>query len=119
MRAPGGSAMRLANGRLPRSLFGLVLCVWLWGCAHTPPRLPQSPSDELGAQLGTIGVPISVVTATPAITAPTSGKSAGALKGAALGFAAGASPGLYVTGGVAQGCGGGGRQVATACALVM
>ena len=101
----------------------LVLVVALgigpWGCAHTMPRAPQPPSDDVRSELGTIGVAAASVTPPAQLMAPTRGKAFGALKGAGGGFVTGAKPGLYLAAAAGSGCVGGGREAATLCALVI
>ena len=88
------------------SVLGLVLAVSVgfWGCAHHQARAPQGISDEIRAELNTVGVPRASFS--PEVRLTTSGKGMGALKGAGSGLVAGVSPGLSFTGGVIEACGG-------------
>ena len=96
--------MRFA--RRHASVLGLVLAVSVgfWGCAHHQARAPQGSSDEIRAELNTVGVPRASFS--PEVRLTTSGKGMGALKGAGSGLVAGVSPGLSFTGGVIEACGG-------------
>src|SRR3989449_3202747 len=96
--------MRFA--RRHASALGLVLAVSVgfWGCAHHQARAPQGISDEIRAELNTVGVPRASFS--PEVRLTTSGKGMGALKGAGSGLVAGVSPGLSFTGGVIEACGG-------------
>src|SRR2546428_10303463 len=96
--------MRFA--RRHASVLGLVLAVSVgfWGCAHHQARAPQGMSDEIRAELNTVGVPRASFS--PEVLLTTSGKGMGALKGAGSGLVAGVSPGLSFTGGVIEACGG-------------
>src|SRR2546422_1001415 len=96
--------MRFA--RRHASALGLVLAVSVgfWGCAHHQARAPQGISDEIRAELNTVGVPRASFS--PEVRLTTSGQGMGALKGAGSGLVAGVSPGLSFTGGVIEACGG-------------
>src|SRR5207247_998970 len=79
------AVMRFA--RRHASVLGLVLAVSVgfWGCAHHQARAPQGSSDEIRAELNTLGVPRASFS--PEVRLTTSGKGMGALKGAGSGLA--------------------------------
>src|SRR5882724_9088918 len=103
----GGTAMTRATHRITLIVLVLVVCAGPWGCALKHPRGPQSPTDEVRAQLNTIGLPVAGFAPETQLDAPTSGKGMGALKGAGFGLAAGATPGLAIANGWGKGRGGG------------
>jgi len=97
--------MRSATHRITLIVLVLVVCAGPWGCALKQPPVPQSPTDEVRAQLNTIGLPVAGFAPETHVDAPTSGKGMGALKGAGYGLAAGATPGLAIAGSLGRGCG--------------
>ena len=111
--------MGCATDRATMLVLVVALGIGPWGCAHTMPRAPQPPSDDVRSELGTIGVAAASVTPPAQLMAPTRGKAFGALKGAGGGFVTGAKPGLYLAAAAGSGCVGGGREAATLCALVI
>jgi len=111
--------MGCATDRATMLVLVVALGIGPWGCAHTMPRAPQPPSDDVRSELGTIGVAAASVTPPAPLMAPTRGKAFGALKGAGGGFVTGAKPGLYLAAAAGSGCVGGGREAATLCALVI
>src|SRR5947207_8156849 len=115
----GRRAMGCATDRATMLVLVVALGIGPWGCAHTMPRTPQPPSDDVRSELGTIGVAAASVAPPAPLMAPTGGKAAGALKGAGGGFVAGATPGLYLLTAAGSGCIGGGQGAATLCALVI
>src|SRR5437867_7422997 len=113
--APGGIVMTRATHRITLIVLVFAVCAGPWGCALKHPQGPQSPTDEVRAQLKTIGLPVAGSPPEAHLDAPTSGKGMGALKGASLGLAAGATPGMAIAGSVGRGCGGGGQFGAAIC----
>src|SRR5439155_9747186 len=114
--APGGTVMtRGTHGIVTFIVLVLVVCAGPWGCALKHPQGPQSPTDEVRAQLKAIGLPVAGSPPEAHVEAPTSGKGMGALKGAGIGLAAGATPGMAIAGSVGRGCGGGGQLGAAIC----
>src|SRR5437867_8687883 len=105
--AQGGRAMTGATRRITMIVLVLAVCAGPWGCAVKRPPVPQSPTDEVRAELKTIGLPVAGFVPETQVDAPTSGKAMGALKGAGFGLAAGATPGMAIVGGVGK--------VGTAC----
>src|SRR3989442_5443956 len=100
-------AMTGATRRITMIVLVLAVCAGPWGCAVKRPPLPQSPTDEVRAELKTIGLPVAGFVPEAQVDAPTSGKAIGALKGAGFGLAAGATPGMAIVEGVGK--------VGTAC----
>src|SRR5206468_3760888 len=96
-----------APRRITMIVLVLAVCAGPWGCAIKRPPLPQSPTDEVRAELKTIGLPVAGFVPEAQVDAPTSGKAMGALKGAGFGLAAGATPGMAIVEGVGK--------VGTAC----
>src|SRR5882724_3122297 len=92
----GGTAMTRATHRITLIVLVLVVCAGPWGCALKHPPGPQSPADEVRAQLNTIGLPVAGFAPETHVDAPTSGKGMGALKGVGYGFGAGAMPGKAI-----------------------
>src|SRR5882724_10113595 len=92
----GGTAMTRATHRITLIVLVLVVCAGPWGCALKHPPGPQSPADEVRAQLNTIGLPVAGFAPETHVDAPTSGKGMGALKGVGYGFGAGAMPGTAI-----------------------
>src|SRR2546421_7046786 len=113
--------MGCATDRATMLVLVVALGIGPWGCAHTMPRTPQPPPDDVRSELGTIGVAAASVAPPAQLMAPTRGKAAGALKGAGGGFVTGAKPGLYLAAAAGGGCvgGGGGQGAAALCALVI
>src|SRR2546425_343646 len=105
--AQGGRAMTGATRRITMIVLVLAVCAGPWGCAIKRPPGPQSPTDEVRAELKTIGLPVAGFVPEAQVDAPTSGKAMGALKGAGFGLAAGATPGMAIVEGVGK--------VGTAC----
>jgi hypothetical protein len=102
--------MTRAKGREALAVIMLVtVCGGPLGCAiRAQPALPQAPSDEVRAQLNTIGVATGRYHPDVQLQAPTSGRGAGAAKGAGYGLIAGATPGLVIASApFGGGCGGG------------
>ena len=97
----------------------LVVCAGPWGCALKHPQGPQSPTDEVRAQLKTIGLPVAAFPPEAHVDAPTSGKGMGALKGAGVGLAVGATPGMAIAGSIGKGCNGGGELGAVICGAAL
>src|SRR5207249_873287 len=95
------------------------VCAGPWGCAIKRPPMLQSPSEDVRAQLNTIGLPVAGFAPETRVDAPTSGKGMGALKGAGFGLAAGATPGLAIANAVGKGCGGGREIGALVCGAVL
>src|SRR2546425_346748 len=85
--AQGGRAMTGATRRITMIVLVLAVCAGPWGCAVKRPPLPQSPTDEVRAELKTIGLPVAGFVPEAQVDAPTSGKAMGALKGAGFGLA--------------------------------
>ena len=96
-----------ATRRITMIVLVLAVCAGPWGCAIKRPTMPQSPTDEVRAELKTIGLPVAGFVPEAQVDAPTSGKAMGALKGAGFGLAAGATPGMAIVEGVGK--------VGTAC----
>ena len=71
----------------------LAVCAGPWGCAIKQPRAPQSPTEDVRAQLNTVALPVAESAPETHVDAPTGGKGMGALKGAGIGLAAGATRG--------------------------
>src|SRR5256885_2286717 len=113
--AQGGRAMTGAPRRITMIVLVLAVCAGPWGCAIKRPPMLQSPTDEVRAELKTIGLPVAGFVPEAQVDAPTSGKGMGALKGAGFGLAAGATPGLAIANAVGKGCGGGGGVGAPGC----
>src|SRR5262245_46869399 len=110
--------MTFRSGRA--AMLGVMIaavCGGPWGCALKAHRTAQPPSDEVRAQLNTVGVPVARLTPGIDLHAPTRGKGWGAAKGAGYGLAAGAMPGLHIAGSV-RGCGGGGGLGGVVCGAV-
>jgi len=97
----------------------LVVCAGPWGCALKHPQGPQSPTDEVRAQIKTIGLPVAGFPPEAHVDAPTSGKGMGALKGAGVGLAVGAAPGMAIAGSIGKGCNGGGELGAVICGAAL
>jgi hypothetical protein len=97
-------------------LLGTV-CGGPWGCAVKGHLSPPALSDEVRAQLNTVGVSTAQLPPEAGLDAPRSGKAWGALKGAGAGLAAGAVPGLAIAS-VVSGCHGGG-PVALVCGTII
>ncbi|PYQ02530.1 MAG: hypothetical protein DMF83_23355 [Acidobacteria bacterium] len=97
----------------------LLLCAGSWGCALKRQPLPQSPTDEVRAQLKTVGLAAAGLDPQTQVNAPTSGKGMGAVKGAGYGLALGVTPGLAIAGGVAKGCHASGRLGAVVCGAAL
>src|SRR5437867_2621792 len=117
--AQGGRAMTGATRQITMIVLVLAVCAGPWGCAIKRPPLPQSPSEDVRAQLNTIGLPVAGFAPETQLDAPTSGKGMGALKGAGFGLAAGATPGLAIANAVGKGCGGGREIGALVCGAVL
>ena len=84
--------MTLAKNRSAVIAIVLVaLCGGQWGCAIPARPAPEPLSDEVRAQLKTVGVPAAPYLPDFQLEAATSGKGWGALKGAGYGVAAGAT----------------------------
>ena len=64
----------------------LVFLIGQWGCATAPKPPPPLLSEQVRANLGTIGVATARFSPEAHLEAPTSGKWSGAGKGAAAGF---------------------------------
>ena len=96
-----------APRRITMIVLVLAVCAGPWGCAIKRPPMLQSPTDEVRAELKTIGLPVAGFVPEAQVDAPTSGKAMGALKGAGFGLAAGATPGMAIVEGVGK--------VGTAC----
>ena len=96
-----------------------VVCAGPWGCALKHPQGPQSPTDEVRAQLKTVGLPVAAFPPEAHVDAPTSGKGMGALKGAGVGLAVGATPGMAIAGSIGKGCNGGGELGAVICGAAL
>src|SRR5437773_3976062 len=111
--------MTRATHRITLIVLVLVVFAGPWGCALKRPPGPQSPTDEVRAQLNTIGLPVAGFAPEPHLDPPTSGKGMGALKGAGLGLAVGATPGLAIAGGVGRGCGGAREIGAVICGAAL
>src|SRR5438093_5060913 len=97
----------------------LAVCAGPWGCAIKQPRAPQSPTEDVRAQLNTVGLPVAESAPETHVDAPTGGKGMGALKGAGIGLAAGATPGLAIAGSVERGCGAAREIGAVVCGAVI
>ncbi len=97
----------------------LAVCAGPWGCAIKQPRAPQSPTEDVRAQLNTVGLPVAESAPETHVDAPTGGKGMGALKGAGIGLAAGATPGLAIAGSVGRGCGAAREIGAVVCGAVI
>src|SRR5204863_16332 len=117
--AQGGRAMTGAPRRITMIVLVLAVCAGPWGCAIKRPPMLQSPTDEVRAELKTIGLPVAGFVPEAQVDAPTSGKGMGALKGAGFGLAAGATPGLAIANAVGKGCGGGREIGALVCGAVL
>src|SRR2546422_1850449 len=117
--AQGGRAMTGATRRITMIVLVLAVCAGPWGCAVKRPPVPQSPSEDVRAQLNTIGLPVAGFAPETQLDAPTSGKGMGALKGAGFGLATGATPGLAIANAVGKGCGGGREIGALVCGAVL
>src|SRR5881396_1473902 len=117
--AQGGRAMTGATRRITMIVLVLAVCAGPWGCAIKRPPMLQSPTDEVRAELKTIGLPVAGFVPEAQVDAPTSGKGMGALKGAGFGLAAGATPGLAIANAVGKGCGGGREIGALVCGAVL
>ena len=85
-----------ATRRITMIVLVLAVCAGPWGCAIKRPPMLQSPSEDVRAQLNTIGLPVAGFAPETRVDAPTSGKAMGALKGVAVGFDAGAMPGRAI-----------------------
>ena len=85
-----------ATRRITMIVLVLAVCAGPWGCAIKRPPMLQSPSEDVRAQLNTIGLPVAGFAPETRVDAPTSGKGMGALKGVAVGFDAGAMPGRAI-----------------------
>ena len=111
--------MTLAKSRMALVATMLAtVCGGPLGCAlkTRPVLLPQAPSDEVRARLNTIAVPAGRSISDFQLQASTNGRDRGAVKGAGLGLAAGAAPGLVIAeriGGAS--CAAGGGQAALGC----
>jgi len=77
-----------------------TVCGGPWGCAVKGHLSPSALSDEVRAQLNTVGVSTAPLPPEAGLDAPRSGKAWGALKGAGSGLAVGAVPGLAIASGV-------------------
>ena len=75
-------------------LMSLALGVGQWGCATAPKAPPPLLSEQVRANLGTIGVASAPFSPEAHLEAPTSGKWSGAGKGAAAGSLASIGGGL-------------------------
>src|SRR5881396_470114 len=118
--APGGTVMTRATHRsVTFIVLVLVVCAGPWGCALKHPQGPQSPTDEVRAQLKTVGLPVAAFPPEAHVDAPTSGKGMGALKGAGVGLAVGAAPGMAIAGSIGKGCNGGGELGAVICGAAL
>src|SRR5438093_10631570 len=117
--AQGGRAMTGAPRRITMIVLVLAVCAGPWGCAIKRPPMLQSPTDEVRAELKTLGRPVAGFVPEAQVDAPTSGKGMGALKGAGFGLAAGATPGLAIANAVGRGCGGGREIGALVCGAVL
>src|SRR2546426_7684266 len=117
--AQGGRAMTGAPRRITMIVLVLAVCAGPWGCAIKRPPMLQSPTDEVRAELKTIGLPVAGFVPEAQVDAPTSGKGMGALKGAGFGLATGATPGLAIANAVGKGCGGGREIGALVCGAVL
>ena len=95
----------------------VTVCGGPWGCAVKGHLSPSALSDEVRAQLNTVGVSTAPLPPEAGLDAPRSGKAWGALKGAGSGLAVGAVPGLAIASGI-SGCHGGG-PVALACGTIL
>ena len=95
----------------------VTVCGGPWGCAVKGHLSPSALSDEVRAQLNTVGVSTAPLPPEAGLDAPRSGKAWGALKGAGSGLAVGAVPGLAIASGV-SGCRGGG-PAALACGTIL
>src|SRR5262245_56996633 len=112
--------MTRAKGRVAMAVIMLAtVCGGPLGCAlKAQPALPQAPSDEVRAQLNTIGVAAGRYLPNVQLQAPTSGRGAGAAKGAGYGLVAGATPGLAIASSI-RGCGGGGPGALVCGAILL
>jgi hypothetical protein len=105
------------NRAVALAIMVVAVCAGPWGCALKAPPAPPALSDEVRAQLNTVGVPAARFLPDSQLQAPTSGKGWGAAKGAGYGFVAGATPGLAIASAV-RGCGGGG-PAAVICGSIL
>ena len=66
--------MKGATRRVAMIVLVLSLCAGSWGCALKRQPLPQSPTDEVRAQLKTVGLAAAGLDPQTQVNAPTSGR---------------------------------------------